>query len=85
MEYWFTSAALRDLKKLPKAVQRRIFAKLDFYMASGKPLEFAQSLKDKILGGFRFRIGEYRVIFDVDRKQNRLTVLTLGHRRDVYR
>jgi len=35
--------------------------------------------------GWRIRVGNYRVIYDVDDKQQSLTTLHIGHRRDVYR
>jgi len=85
MEYYFKPSALRDLKKLPKSVQKRIFNKLDFYMNSNNPLKFAEALKDRALGDFRFRVGDYRVIFDFDSKKNIIIILTIGHRKDIYR
>lgn len=83
MQYYFKPGALKGLKKLPRTVQRRIIAKLDFYIASSDPLRFAESLKDKSLGGYRFRIGDYRIIFDVD--SNGVIILLVGHRRDIYK
>jgi len=85
MEYYFRPSALRDLKQLPKPAQRRIFNKLDFYTKSNNPLKFAEALKDRALGDFRFRIGDYRVIFDFDYKKNIIIILTIGHRKDIYR
>jgi mRNA interferase RelE/StbE len=35
--------------------------------------------------GWRIRIGDYRVIYDIDDKQRIITVLAIGHRRDIYR
>ncbi len=35
--------------------------------------------------GWRIRIGDYRVIYEIDDKQRIVTVLAMGHRRDVYR
>ncbi|WP_404980599.1 type II toxin-antitoxin system RelE family toxin [Carboxydichorda subterranea] len=35
--------------------------------------------------GWRLRVGDYRVIYDVDDESRRVTVLHIGHRRDVYR
>ncbi|HKP54732.1 MAG TPA: type II toxin-antitoxin system RelE/ParE family toxin [Chloroflexia bacterium] len=35
--------------------------------------------------GLRLRIGDYRVIYEVDDKQLIVTILHIGHRRDVYR
>mgnify|MGYP001606162969 CR=1 FL=1 len=83
MEYYFKPNAVRDLKKLPKSAQRRIFEKLDFYTASDNPLRFAEFLGDNALGGFRFRIGDYRVVFDV--KNRKIIILKIGHRKDVYK
>jgi len=36
-------------------------------------------------GGWRIRVGDYRVVYDVDDQQQAVTVLHVGHRRDVYR
>jgi mRNA interferase RelE/StbE len=35
--------------------------------------------------GYRIRIGDYRVIYEIDDSQSSITVLIIGHRRDVYR
>lgn len=34
--------------------------------------------------GWRIRVGRYRVIYDVDDAERSVTVLQVGHRRDVY-
>jgi mRNA interferase RelE/StbE len=85
MEYCFKPSAIRDLKKLPRSIQRRIFNKLNFYFKSTSFLKFAEPLRDKTLGDFRFRIGDYRVIFDVDFKREIAIILAIGHRRDIYK
>jgi len=35
--------------------------------------------------GWRIRVGDYRVIYEIDDQQRVVTVLHIGHRRDVYR
>lgn len=35
--------------------------------------------------GWRIRVGDYRVIYEIDDKRGIVTVLHIGHRRDVYR
>jgi len=35
--------------------------------------------------GWRIRVGDYRVLYDIDDPQRRVTVVHIGHRRDVYR
>lgn len=83
MEYFFKPAALKSLKKLPKDIQKRIIGKLDFYTNSLNPLKYAESLKDKELGDFRFRIGEWRIVFDVG--NNKIVILLIGHRKDIHK
>lgn len=82
-EYYFTPQALRQIKKLPRQIQKRIIRKLDFFCRED-PLKFADFLTDPRLGGYRFRIGDYRVIFDKE-SENSILILSLGHRREIYR
>jgi len=81
--YEFKPQALRDLKKLPRTVQKRIIKKLDYFVSFENPLVFADHLINFEIGTYRFRIGDYRVIFDV--VGEKIIILTLGHRREIYR
>jgi mRNA interferase RelE/StbE len=36
-------------------------------------------------GGYRIRVGDYRVLYDVDDSAKKVTIYAVGHRRDVYR
>lgn len=81
--YEFTPQAFKDLKKLPKKTQRIIIKKIDYFIASKRPLSFAQHLINFDIGQYRFRIGDYRVIFDLE--DETLVILAVGHRREIYR
>jgi len=35
--------------------------------------------------GWRLRAGRYRVIYEIDDDENRVVVLHVGHRKDIYR
>ena len=35
--------------------------------------------------GWRIRVGDYRVIYDIDDKEATVTVINIGHRRDIYK
>jgi mRNA interferase RelE/StbE len=41
----------------------------------------------KLVGetGYRIRIGDYRVLYEIDDDMRRITIYRVGHRRDVYR
>jgi mRNA interferase RelE/StbE len=83
METVFTHSAFRQLKKLDKKIQKRIIKKLKFFASQKNPLQFAEPLRDRRFGQFRFRIGDYRVIFDVEKEK--IIILKVGHRKDIYR
>lgn len=83
MRYAFTAHALKDLKKLSPEVKKRVMEKLEFFIASNTPLAFIEHLTNNEIGSYRFRIGDYRVIFDLE--DDILVVLKVGHRREIYR
>ncbi|RJP62416.1 MAG: hypothetical protein C4539_18285 [Ignavibacteriales bacterium] len=50
---------------------------------SSSPYQHAKKLTDPVIGEYRFRIGDHRVIFDIS--GNNIIVLRIGHRKDIYR
>jgi mRNA interferase RelE/StbE len=74
----FTPAAGRHWIKLTASVRGRILPKLEAYAAAGTGN--VKRLKGQ--AGSRLRVGDYRVIFFEDAKT--ITVVAVGHRRDVY-
>lgn len=83
----YTEKAKNDLKELEKKVAKRVLDKLEFYASQEDPLSFAKRLQNNAFGSYRFRIGDYRVIFDNDSKGNIkiLFILSVKHRREAYR
>lgn len=77
----YTRRAERDIKILESDTKDRIDKALLRY--SEEPLKYAEKLSDPILGEYRFRIGDYRVIFDIE--GNEIVVLRVGHRREIYK
>lgn len=82
MQIFYTRRAADDLQRLPQTLQRRIAAKMRFFAAQADPLRFAKRLTRVREGQFRFRIGDYRVIFDVE--GDTIYVLKIAKRDDVY-
>ncbi|MHA1649225.1 MAG: type II toxin-antitoxin system RelE family toxin [Candidatus Helarchaeota archaeon] len=80
-EILLTHRALKDLKNIEKGIYNRIFIKLNEYRED--PLKYARKLVNPKIGTYRFRIGDYRVIFDID-KEN-IIILRIGHRKDIYK
>jgi mRNA interferase RelE/StbE len=74
--------AQRALDKLPKA---------DFDAVVGATNELAQTPrprgieKVKTTGLWRIRQGDYRIVYAIDDSQKLITVVRIGHRREIYR
>lgn len=83
----YTENARQDLKDLDNQIHKRIIQKIYEYSLTSNPLLFAKRLKDFQSGSYRFRIGDYRAIFDLDHLGNIkiLMILRVKHRKDVYK
>jgi mRNA interferase RelE/StbE len=68
--------------RLPAALQARIESAID---RLGAVLDTHPHHRMKGVEAFRFRVGDYRVIYDFDRAKGVLYLLNVGHRREVYR
>ena len=83
----FDEAALKELAKLDKPVARRIVAFLRERVAVLEdPRSVGEALKGSKLGDFwKYRVGDYRVIANIEDGALRILVLKVGNRREVYR
>lgn len=75
----FTKEFLRKLKRLDKQNQIRILKQIK--VLETKPLS-GKRLIGRLHGLFSYRVGEYRVIYEV--ALNKVIIRTVGHRRGVY-
>ena len=83
IQYAFTKHAEAEFLKLPRDVQHRILRKVERFLEASNPLAHAQRIVGPSNPCFRYRIGDYRVIFDWERTG--ILITRIGHRRDVYR
>ncbi|MBU0894031.1 MAG: type II toxin-antitoxin system RelE/ParE family toxin [Nanoarchaeota archaeon] len=74
--------AINQLQNLDINLSKRIYKKVDDL----KTNPFTKNIK-RLKGekAFRLRIGDYRVIFDIDQKKRIITILRLGHRKNIYK
>ena len=76
----YTRRAERDIQGLDPDIKERLGKALLRYEED--PLKHAEKLTQSVLGSYRFRIGDYRVVFDLE--GNEIVVLRVGHRREIY-
>jgi mRNA interferase RelE/StbE len=82
----YTETAKRELKKLDKPAARRILDFLDNRVAKqDDPRQLGKALSGPLGTLWRYRIGDYRVICEIQHQTVTVLVLRVGHRREVYR
>jgi len=79
-EIIFSDKALKQLKKMEKKVQERIIAVLERIRI--RPEAYVTRLRG--YPGYRLRVGDYRVIMDIDNKELHVLILKVGYRKNVY-
>lgn len=77
----FSKTALKEIKNLDSIVKKKLGKKIKQY--SKAPFGYAKRLADTRMGTYRWRIGNYRIIFDI--KGSNIMVLRVGHRREIYK
>lgn len=82
-EITYAQSVLRALRKLDRGVARRILTAVNALARDPRPPGCIQ-LKGGS-GEMRIRVGDYRVIYDINDGEVAILVLAIGHRREVYR
>ena len=81
-EVELSEVAKRDLTKLEGQVQDRL--RLAFKVLSGNPRP-PKSVKLKGRSGYRVRVGDYRIIYEIFDKRVIILIVRIGHRREIYK
>ena len=80
-----TPHAARDYKKLPPDIQPDIRTAIDALQHEPLAGPKIKPLKGRLRAYFRYRVGDYRIVYTVDRPHHLVYVDYLQHRKDVYR
>lgn len=83
-EIEFTRAANKAFSSLPKKVQDRIDVALDGLEQDPWPAGYKQ-LKGSKEVIFRVRVGDYRIVYQIEEERLVVVLIRIGHRREVYR
>jgi mRNA interferase RelE/StbE len=78
---WSKKAA-SQLEKLPFPIRKAVYSAVDDLAVN----PYQNSVK-KLRGtdSFRLRVGDYRVVFDIEKNELRILILFLGHRKNIYK
>ena len=82
----FDRAADRDLRKLGSEAGRSVTRYLRERIATADdPRRFGHALTGDRKGLWRYRVGDYRIVASIEDSRFVVLVVTIGHRREVYR
>ena len=79
----FSKSGKKDFEKLDIVTRKRIKLKIEFYMAQPDPVAHAKALVNHQDAEYRWRVGKYRVTFDIVDKS--IVILRIDKRSDIYR
>jgi mRNA interferase RelE/StbE len=78
--------ATKQITKLDQQAQKSILRFLRERLAGAdNPRQWGRALQGEKRGLWRYRVGDYRLICDIQDQKITILVLELGHRKDVYR
>ncbi|HXH54328.1 MAG TPA: type II toxin-antitoxin system RelE/ParE family toxin [Gammaproteobacteria bacterium] len=82
----FDVKAKKELLRLDKQVQKRIIKLLeDRVLKKRNPRATGSALQNTLCGLWRYRVGDYRIICKIEDTNLIVLVITVGHRKDVYK
>lgn len=81
----YSKKAQKQIKKLDKQIQRLLFGWIDKHLeGTDNPRSSGKGLTGDHANEWRYRIGDYRLICDIQDDKMIILALEFGHRKDVY-
>lgn len=81
-----SKTAQRQITKLDRVAQSQITRFLrERVLPSENPRQFGKPLRGEKKGLWRYRLGDYRIICEIQDETDIVHVLALGHRKEIYR
>ena len=83
----FDPDAMRDLKKLDQPIQQRLVGFLKDRVATlDDPRSIGEALSGAKLGQYwKYRVGDWRIVCDIQDQRIVVRVLRVGNRKEIYR
>lgn len=82
MNIFLSIKADKQLKKLPKKMHDFILERILILADNQFPTNSKKLINRE---GWRIRVGDYRILYSVDKNKKELTILSVSHRKEAYR
>ena len=80
----FRPEADRDLSRLDKKVAQRILNRIKWLGEHVEDIKLESLRGERWKGVFKLRVGDYRVLYAVNRSKKLISIHLIGHRREIY-
>ena len=82
----FDDAAAKELRKLDRQAQQDILSYLREHISTAEdPRRFGRALRGDLVGLWRYRVRDYRMICSIEDDKLVVLILRVGHRKNVYK
>ena len=81
---FYLDSVEEDLKKLDRSLRKRILDKIEKYLAKD-PKHLGKALTGQFKGFWRYRVGDFRVIYRIAESEILVLVARIGHRKNIYK
>ena len=85
MRVIYSDQALKSLKKLDKQVQRLIISYMDKIALLEEPRARGKALSANLRGFWRYRVGDYRILCEIQDEKIVICVVDIDHRKNIYK
>ena len=82
-EIFIEKKAEKDLRKLPKNYQNKIIQKILNLKDNPKSTESRKITSSE--NYYRIKVGDYRIIYEINYKEKRINIFRIRHRKEAYR
>ncbi|AQS54417.1 Toxin RelG (plasmid) [Jeotgalibaca dankookensis] len=84
-EVVYEKKAIKSLSKLDKGQQRMIMGWITKNLVqTDNPRQQGKALKGELKEYWRYRVGNYRLLADIDDDAIKIILIQIGHRKDIY-
>jgi len=79
----YTTSALKEIQALDGSAKKIIKKAIEDKLMT-EPLKFGLPLRRTLKNFFKLRVGDYRIIYQIEDQEVTVLVIKVGHRREVY-
>ena len=85
-QVFYEKKAIKSLSKIDKNQQKMIYAWIEKNLVgTDNPKKYGKALKGNLKEYWRYRVGNYRILADINNEEIRIVIINIGHRKDIYK